>query len=130
MLTSVLGSGLINTLYVLDEPTSGMHETDVVRIIRAMRELKDSGNTVVVVEHDLDVIRAADWVIDLGPGGGPEGGELVAEGTPEEIRSCSASLTGRLLAGERACASVEAAATQQTAKSNARHALLDAKVRN
>lgn len=85
MLTSVLGSGLVNTLYVLDEPTSGMHETDVVRIIQAMQELKDSGNTVVVVEHDLDVIRSADHVIELGPQAGQDGGELVFEGTPHEL---------------------------------------------
>jgi excinuclease ABC subunit A len=85
MLTSVLGSGLVNTLYVLDEPTSGMHETDVDRIMRAIHELKDSGNTVVVVEHDLDVIRSADHVIELGPQAGQDGGELVFEGTPRDL---------------------------------------------
>jgi excinuclease ABC subunit A len=84
-LTSVLGSGLINTLYVLDEPTSGMHETDIERVIAAIRRLQASGNTLVVVEHDPDVIRCADHVIELGPMAGQDGGDIVFEGSPDGL---------------------------------------------
>ena len=85
VMTSALRSGLINTLYVLDEPTSGMHETDIERIHAAVRRLQAGGNTVIVVEHDLDVIRRADHVVELGPEGGQDGGAIVFEGSPNDL---------------------------------------------
>ncbi|MCO5101909.1 MAG: excinuclease ABC subunit UvrA [Burkholderiaceae bacterium] len=93
------------TLYILDEPTTGLHFHDIALLLQVIHALRDRGNTVVVIEHNLDVIKTADWVIDLGPGGGDAGGELVASGTPEEIAACEASATGRYLvralAGQR-----------------------------
>jgi excinuclease ABC subunit A len=89
------GSG--RTLYVFDEPTTGLHPSDTQVLLRCIDEVIEAGASVLVVEHDLEVIAQADWVIDLGPGGGPEGGRLVAEGTPEAIARCDASLTGRAL---------------------------------
>jgi excinuclease ABC subunit A len=86
------------TLYILDEPTTGLHFHDVAQLLRVLQRLCDAGNTIVVIEHNLDVIRAADWVIDLGPGGGEHGGKLIASGTPEQIATAKASLTGRYLA--------------------------------
>ncbi|MBI4290880.1 MAG: hypothetical protein HY661_05300 [Betaproteobacteria bacterium] len=75
----------INTLYVLDEPSVGLHMADVDRLIRVLHRLVDAGNTVLVIEHNLDIIADADWIIDLGPEGGDAGGRIVAQGTPEEI---------------------------------------------
>ena len=86
------------TLYLLDEPTTGLHFDDVAKLMKLLLKLRESGNTVVVIEHNLDVMRAADWIVDLGPGGGDAGGELVAEGPPEAIISCARSVTGRFLA--------------------------------
>jgi excinuclease ABC subunit A len=86
------------TLYILDEPTTGLHFHDVDQLLQVLHRLRDEGNTVVVIEHNLDVIKTADWVIDLGPEGGEGGGEIVASGTPEEIAACPASWTGRFLA--------------------------------
>jgi len=86
------------TLYVLDEPTTGLHFDDVNKLLRVLIKLVDAGNTVVVIEHDLDVIRCADWVIDLGPDGGAGGGELLASGTPEQVAANGRSYTGRELA--------------------------------
>jgi len=86
------------TLYVLDEPTTGLHFDDVAKLVKVLQRLADAGNTVVVIEHSLDVLRVADHVIDLGPEGGPGGGSVVAQGTPEEIVSVAASHTGRFLA--------------------------------
>jgi excinuclease ABC subunit A len=86
------------TLYLLDEPTTGLHFEDVGRLLRILRGLAELGNTVVVIEHNLEVIRTADWVIDLGPEGGGAGGELVAAGTPEDVAAVAASHTGRFLA--------------------------------
>ena len=85
------------TLYLLDEPTTGLHFDDVAKLMTLLLKLRESGNTVVVIEHNVDVMRCADWIIDLGPGGGDAGGTLVAEGTPEAIRANPASLTGRFL---------------------------------
>ena len=85
------------TLYLLDEPTTGLHFDDVSKLMALLLKLRESGNTVVVIEHNVDVMRCADWIIDLGPGGGDAGGTLVAEGTPDEIRANPASLTGRFL---------------------------------
>jgi excinuclease ABC subunit A len=87
-----------NTLYILDEPTTGLHFADVQRLLEVLGRLVDAGNTVVVIEHNLDVIKTADHLIDLGPEGGEEGGEVVATGTPEEVAAVAASYTGRFLA--------------------------------
>ncbi len=86
------------TLYILDEPTTGLHFADVERLLQVLQRLVDAGNTVVVIEHNLDVIKSADWIIDLGPEGGDRGGEVIAEGTPEEIARLPQSYTGQFLA--------------------------------
>jgi excinuclease ABC subunit A len=86
------------TLYVLDEPTTGLHFEDIQRLLFVLQRLVDAGNTVVVIEHNLDVIKCADWIIDLGPEGGTGGGYLVAQGTPEQVARVKASHTGRFLA--------------------------------
>jgi excinuclease ABC subunit A len=85
------------TLYLLDEPTTGLHFADVHRLLDVLLRLRDAGNTVVVIEHNLDVIKCADYIIDLGPEGGDAGGHLVVAGTPEETAACPASHTGRFL---------------------------------
>jgi excinuclease ABC subunit A len=85
------------TLYILDEPTTGLHFADIEKLLEVLQRLADSGNTVLVIEHNLDVIKQADWVIDLGPEGGEEGGELIASGTPEEIAEVDGSYTGQFL---------------------------------
>ena len=85
------------TLYLLDEPTTGLHIHDIHRLIEILLKLRNSGNTVVVIEHHLDVIKAADWVIDLGPDAGEAGGYLIGEGTPEELAANAQSETGRYL---------------------------------
>ncbi|MEO7564076.1 MAG: excinuclease ABC subunit A, partial [Sphingomicrobium sp.] len=85
------------TLYILDEPTTGLHFEDVRKLLEVLHRLVDTGNTVVVIEHNLDVIKTADWVIDLGPGGGVNGGEIIAEGVPETVAACEASATGQYL---------------------------------
>ena len=85
------------TLYILDEPTTGLHFADVSRLLDVLNRLVDAGNTVVVIEHNLDVIKTADWLIDLGPEGGDGGGRLLAEGTPEEVAAADASYTGYFL---------------------------------
>ncbi len=96
-LASVLGSGLTGVLYVLDEPTSGLHARDTGKIIEVLRRLRDMGNTVIVIEHDIEVMKAADHIIDFGPGAGKEGGRIVACGSVQDIISCEASITGRYL---------------------------------
>jgi len=88
------------TLYILDEPTTGLHFEDVRILLGVLNKLVDKGNTVVVVEHNLDVIKTADWIIDLGPGGGEHGGKIIAEGTPEQIVKNEKSVTGRYLQAE------------------------------
>ena len=85
------------TIYILDEPTTGLHTADVHRLITVLQKLVDSGNTVLVIEHNLDVIKTADYIIDLGPEGGNKGGEIVACGTPEEVAECEKSYTGQYL---------------------------------
>ena len=85
------------TLYILDEPTTGLHFEDVRKLLEVLHALVEQGNTVVVIEHNLDVIKTADWVLDLGPGGGVNGGEIVAEGTPEAVAANERSFTGQYL---------------------------------
>jgi excinuclease ABC subunit A len=92
---SKIGTG--KTLYILDEPTTGLHFEDIRMLLDVLNKLVDKGNTVIVIEHNLDVIKTADWVIDLGPDGGDAGGEIVAEGTPEEVAQCRRSFTGEYL---------------------------------
>ncbi len=99
-LASGLGSGLVGTCYVLDEPSIGLHPRDNERLIQSLESLRDRGNTVVVVEHDEAIMRRADWLVDLGPGAGRHGGLIVAEGTPDEVADHPTSLTGRYLSGE------------------------------
>ena len=100
-LASQIGSGLTGVLYVLDEPSIGLHQRDNARLLETLRRLRDLGNTVIVVEHDEDAIRAADFVVDVGPGAGVHGGKIVAEGTPADIERNPQSLTGHYLSGER-----------------------------
>ena len=85
------------TLYVLDEPTTGLHMADVDKLIGVLQRLTETGNSVLVIEHNLDVIKVADYLIDLGPEGGDKGGEIVCEGTPEEVAACEKSYTGQFL---------------------------------
>ncbi len=99
-LATQVGSKLMGVLYVLDEPSIGLHQRDNARLLATLEGMRDLGNSVLVVEHDEETIRAADWVIDLGPGAGVHGGEIVAEGTPDSIVASPRSLTGRYLAGE------------------------------
>ncbi len=87
-----------DVLYILDEPTTGLHLDDVKRLLGVLNRLVDAGNTVLVVEHHLDVIKSADWVVDLGPEGGEEGGEIIAEGPPEAVAQIPGSYTGKFLA--------------------------------
>lgn len=83
-----------NTLYILDEPTTGLHFADVKQLLEQLHNLRDRGNTIIVIEHNLDVVKTADWIVDLGPEGGSGGGEIIAEGTPEEVAKCKQSYTG------------------------------------
>jgi excinuclease ABC subunit A len=99
-LATSLGSRLVGALYVLDEPSIGLHSRDTAKLIRILEELRDLGNTILVVEHDPDVIRAADWLVDLGPGAGELGGRILAAGTVEEVEKNPDSLTGRYLSGQ------------------------------
>jgi len=99
-LATQIGSSLVGVLYILDEPSIGLHQRDNVRLLNTLKRLRDLGNTVLVVEHDEETIRSADYVIDLGPGAGTSGGRVVAVGTPADIMAARQSLTGRYLAGE------------------------------
>ncbi len=85
------------TIYVLDEPTTGLHFEDIRKLLGVLGRLVDGGNTVIVIEHNLDVIKTADWVIDLGPDGGSRGGEVIATGTPEQVAQVDDSYTGQFL---------------------------------
>jgi excinuclease ABC subunit A len=98
-LASQIGAGLVGVMYILDEPSIGLHQRDNERLLGTLRHLRDIGNTVIVVEHDEDAIRMADYVVDIGPGAGVHGGQIVAEGTPDEVMSNPASLTGGYLSG-------------------------------
>ena len=100
-LASQIGSGLTGVLYVLDEPSIGLHQRDNDRLLATLRNLRDQGNTVIVVEHDEEAIRTADYVLDLGPGAGVHGGEVVARGTPDQIAKAKGSVTGDYLTGKR-----------------------------
>lgn len=98
-LATQIGSGLVGVLYILDEPSIGLHQKDNEKLLEALRRLTDIGNTLVVVEHDEDTMYAADHIVDIGPGAGVHGGELVAQGTVEDIKKCSRSITGQYLSG-------------------------------
>jgi excinuclease ABC subunit A len=100
-LASQIGSGLVGVMYILDEPSIGLHQRDNQRLLDTLHRLRDLGNTVIVVEHDEDAIRQADHVVDLGPGAGVHGGRIVAQGTPAEIEASPASLTGQYLSGRK-----------------------------
>jgi excinuclease ABC subunit A len=89
--------GTGSTLYILDEPTTGLHFHDIAQLLKVLYRLRDQGNTIVIIEHNLDVIRCADWIIDLGPEGGAGGGTIVATGTPEQLAQSETSHTGRCL---------------------------------
>ncbi len=86
-----------NTVYILDEPTTGLHFADVKKLLKILTRLRDLGNTIVIIEHNLDIISSADWIIDLGPEGGNRGGHIIASGTPEEVSNNSKSYTGKFL---------------------------------
>ena len=96
-LASEMGRAQGDSVFVFDEPTIGLHPLDVKTLVGVFQTLIEHGATVVVIEHDLDVIRSADYIVDMGPGGGEEGGRIVATGTPEDIRSARESVTGRFL---------------------------------
>ena len=100
-LATQIGAGLMGVLYILDEPSIGLHQRDNDRLIDTLKRLRDQGNTVIVVEHDEDTIRAADYVIDMGPGAGELGGHVVAAGTPDQIAACPDSITGAYLTGKK-----------------------------
>jgi excinuclease ABC subunit A len=85
------------TLYILDEPTTGLHFYDIQQLLNVLHKLRDAGNTVVVIEHNLDVVKTADWIVDLGPEGGSGGGEILIAGTPEQVAACEKSYTGQYL---------------------------------
>ena len=91
------GKDTTRRLFIFDEPTTGLHFHDVKQLLTVLHRLRDHGNTVVVIEHNLDVIKTADWIIDLGPEGGDKGGEIIATGTPESVAQNAASHTGRFL---------------------------------
>ena len=92
--------GTGNTLYILDEPTTGLHFADIDKLLQVLHGLADRGNTVLIIEHNLDVIKTADWLIDLGPEGGDKGGQIVCEGTPRQVAACKTSYTGKYLKAE------------------------------
>lgn len=100
-MSTQIGSGLMGMLYILDEPSIGLHHRDNFRIINTLKKLRDIGNTVIVVEHDTEMMEAADWIVDLGPGSGDNGGEIIAEGTVDDIKSSSNSITGQYLSQEK-----------------------------
>lgn len=94
-LATQIGSGLMGVLYVLDEPTVGLHQKDNLRLIDTLKRLRDMGNTILVVEHDADMMMSCDHIIDMGPGAGTQGGEIIFQGTPAEVLQSETSLTGK-----------------------------------
>ncbi len=100
-LATQIGSGLVGVLYILDEPSIGLHQSDNDKLLASLRDLTDMGNTLIIVEHDEDTMYAADYIVDIGPGAGVNGGELVAQGTVEDIKKCPESITGQFLSGKR-----------------------------
>src|SRR5207248_4016514 len=103
-LSTQIGSGLMGMLYVLDEPSIGLHPKDNAKMIATLESLRDIGNTVIVVEHDEDTIRAADHIVEMGPGPGVHGGHVVVQGTLDEVVACKGSPTGQFLSGKRSIA--------------------------
>ncbi len=101
-LASQIGAGLVGVMYILDEPSIGLHQRDNERLLATLTRLRDIGNTVIVVEHDEEAIRAADWVVDIGPGAGIHGGKIMFDGTPEDLQNDPDSMTGQFLSGRRA----------------------------
>ena len=100
-LATQIGSGLVGVLYILDEPSIGLHQRDNDKLLATLKGMRDLGNTLIVVEHDEDTIRTADWVVDIGPGAGENGGHVVAQGTPEDVKNVKDSITGMYLRGEK-----------------------------
>ena len=100
-LATQIGSSLMGVLYILDEPSIGLHQRDNDKLLDTLKNLRDLGNTLLVVEHDEDTMRAADYLIDIGPGAGIHGGQVIAAGTPEEVMACPDSLTGQYLSGKK-----------------------------
>ncbi len=100
-LATQIGSHLSGVLYVLDEPSIGLHQRDNAKLIATLKEMRDLGNTLIVVEHDEETMMNADWIVDIGPGAGVHGGEVIAEGTPQDIMACDASITGQYLSGKK-----------------------------
>ena len=96
-LATQIGSSLVGVLYILDEPSIGLHQKDNDKLIATLKRLRDLGNTLIVVEHDEDTMRAADYIVDVGPGAGVHGGEIVCAGTVEDICACERSITGQYL---------------------------------
>lgn len=112
-LASQIGAGLVGVMYILDEPSIGLHQRDNERLIETLTRLRDLGNTVIVVEHDEDAIRVADFVVDIGPGAGIHGGEVIVSGTPQDVMDCENSVTGQFLTGKR---KIEIPSTRNKAK--------------
>src|SRR3970282_121114 len=100
-LASQRGSELTGVVYILDEPSIGLHQRDNGKLLATLKQLRDLGNSVIVVEHDEETMESSDWIIDFGPGAGELGGEIVAEGTPAQVRADSKSLTGAYLSGRK-----------------------------
>ena len=100
-LATQIGSGLVGVLYILDEPSIGLHQRDNRRLLQTLLRLRDLGNTVIVVEHDAETMEAADYILDLGPGAGTHGGRIIAQGTPKQVMANPDSLTGMYLRGEQ-----------------------------
>jgi excinuclease ABC subunit A len=100
-LASQIGSGLVGVMYVLDEPSIGLHARDNTRLLKTLDQLRDLGNTVIMVEHDEEAMRHADYLVDMGPGAGIHGGRIIAQGTPQEVIENPQSLTGQYLSGKR-----------------------------
>ena len=98
-LATQIGSSLMGVLYILDEPSIGLHQRDNDKLLMTLKSLRDLGNTLIVVEHDEDTMRSADFIVDVGPGAGSHGGEIVAAGTLEDILNCEKSVTGQYLSG-------------------------------